>query len=119
MPDLRKLLAIKIKTARRAAGMTQEQLAETASTSVEFVSRTERGLNTPRPENLVALFNALGLDLSMLFESIPNLPKRPIARLELEARAVHFVRRLDDRALGAVVPLMLVLQERSAPKKEE
>jgi transcriptional regulator with XRE-family HTH domain len=119
MPDLRTRLAKKIKRARHAAGMTQEQLAEAAATSVEFVSRTERGLHTPRPEKLIALANALRLDTSALFERVHMSPKRSKAHLELEARAEHLVRGLEEPALATLVPLLVFLQERSALKREE
>jgi predicted ATPase/transcriptional regulator with XRE-family HTH domain len=51
-----------LRRARRAAGLTQEQLAERANISVRSVSDIERGVNrAPRKDTLDLLADALGL----------------------------------------------------------
>ncbi len=52
-----------LKRARRAAGLTQAELAERAGLSPEAISALERGVNrSPRRETVALLVDALGLD---------------------------------------------------------
>jgi len=50
-----------LKRHRRAAGMTQEELAEQAGLSVRAISDLERGLRQPRRDTLQLLLDTLGL----------------------------------------------------------
>ncbi len=61
-------LGKRIATLRRAAGMTQEQLAEKVGYSVEFVSLIERGINAPSVEGCDRIAKAFGIRLANLFE---------------------------------------------------
>ncbi len=55
--------AAMLKRARRAAGLTQAELAERAGLSSEAISALERGVNrAPRRETVTLLVEALGLD---------------------------------------------------------
>src|SRR5215470_19414511 len=55
--------AAMLKRARRAAGLTQAELAERAGLSSEAISALERGVNrSPRRETVALLVEALGLD---------------------------------------------------------
>lgn len=62
MSDIRNHFAVELRAARQAAGMTQEDLAGATGTSVDFLSKLERGLNSPSLETLAALVKALSLD---------------------------------------------------------
>src|SRR5688500_16833308 len=58
-PDFAELL----RRARRAAGLSQEELAERAGLSARAISALERGVNrAPRRDTLDMLADALGLD---------------------------------------------------------
>lgn len=48
--------------------MTQEQLAEAARISVDFVSLLERGVNAPSFESIERLSNALEVEEKELFD---------------------------------------------------
>jgi len=67
MDDLRKKFGKRLQTLRRQAGLTQEQLAEAAEISVDFLSMVERGINAPSFENLEKLAKALGVSIQELF----------------------------------------------------
>jgi transcriptional regulator with XRE-family HTH domain len=45
METIRKKFGIRIRKLRHQAGLTQEQLAESADISVDFISLIERGIN--------------------------------------------------------------------------
>ena len=83
-----------LETARKAAKLTQEELATRAGLSRMTVQRTESGQIDPRLSSLMVMAQALGLDLMLV----------PLAlRPELEA----FVRaggRFLGQAAGASAP---------------
>ena len=68
MDDLRKKFGKRLKTLRRQAGLTQEQLAEATNISVDFISLVERGINAPSFDNLEKLAKALGVPYRELFD---------------------------------------------------
>ncbi len=63
-----KKLGKRIADLRRRAGLTQEQLAEKADYSVEFVSFVERGVYAPSVDGCQRLAEALGVDVKDLFD---------------------------------------------------
>ena len=103
MSDLRARFAAEIKVARQSAGLTQEQLAEATGTSVDFLSKLERGLNSPSLETLAAIVKALALDPVRVLQAEPDGRDITIARHALESRAAQVVRHLDDPALLALI----------------
>jgi tetratricopeptide (TPR) repeat protein/transcriptional regulator with XRE-family HTH domain len=92
-----------VRTFRRTAGLSQEELAERAGLSVEAISAIERGARRrPHPRTLRALASALGLpagDRASLFGAAPVegladlLPTAPQVRHTLPADTVAFTGR--------------------------
>ena len=72
MNDLRKKFGKRLQTLRRQAGLTQEQLAEAAEVSVDFLSLVERGVNAPSFDNLEKLAKAFGVSVRELFDFQDN-----------------------------------------------
>lgn len=68
MDDLRKNFGKRLKTLRRQAGLTQEELAEATEISVDFISLVERGINSPSFDNLEKLAKILGVSVRDLFD---------------------------------------------------
>lgn len=66
-PTLRIQFGSRLRTLRREAGLTQEQLAERAHISVDFLSLIERGRNAPSFENIEHLAHALDVSLAEMF----------------------------------------------------
>lgn len=64
---LRGLFGTRIRHLRLSEKLTQEQLAERARISVDFLSLIERGLNSPSFENLDSLARALRKTVADLF----------------------------------------------------
>lgn len=65
--QLREKFGLKVRSLRAARGLTQEQLAERAGISVDFLSLIERGKNAPSFENLDELADALEVSVAELF----------------------------------------------------
>lgn len=64
-------LGERIKTRRKALGLTLQQLAERSSLSAPFISQAERDLTTPSLVSLLALADALEVELGY-FMQIPD-----------------------------------------------
>jgi transcriptional regulator with XRE-family HTH domain len=65
--NLRLQFGQRLRQLRRQRDMTQEQLAELISVSVEFVSNMERGINAPSFDTLGRLAAALKTTVADLF----------------------------------------------------
>jgi len=61
-------VALNLKRLRKAAGMTQEQLARRAKLSHGYVQRLEMGRHDPPVSTLRALARALGVPVTRLLE---------------------------------------------------
>lgn len=65
--QLREKFGNRVRLLRSERGLTQEQLAERAGISVDFLSLIERGRNSPSFENLDQLADALDISVAQLF----------------------------------------------------
>jgi transcriptional regulator with XRE-family HTH domain len=63
VPKHRRVLAERIRAYRKAAGLSQERLAEKADLSAVFVSHVECGIGNPSFDTLVTLSKALKVRL--------------------------------------------------------
>lgn len=62
----RRLLGEAVRTARKERGFSQEKLAEKADLSTVFISRIERGVESPSVDNLQKIAKALGVRVKYL-----------------------------------------------------
>jgi transcriptional regulator with XRE-family HTH domain len=67
MSMLRVKFGRRLRQLRRYRDLTQEQFAEVADISVDFVSNIERGISAPSFETLERLAEALGVAVADLF----------------------------------------------------
>ncbi len=65
-----KAVARRISEARKAKGMTQEELAAKAEISPTHIGVIERGLKTPNLDTFVAIANALGVSSDALLQDV-------------------------------------------------
>lgn len=68
MANLRVQFGRHLRRLRLASDMTQEQFAEAASVSVDFLSLVERGINAPSFETLERFARALKVRVAELFD---------------------------------------------------
>jgi transcriptional regulator with XRE-family HTH domain len=64
---LQKKLGQRIASLRKSRNLTQEQLAERVSCSVEFISLVERGVNAPSVSGLEKFAKILKVEVRELF----------------------------------------------------
>lgn len=64
---LAQLLGRRIATLRKRSGFTQEQFAEAAGYSVEFISLVERGVNSPTVAGIERISQVLKVEPKELF----------------------------------------------------
>ena len=67
MTELKEQFGRRVRLLRLHRDMTQEQLAEAAAISVDFLSLIERGQNAPSFTSLQRIANALGVPVYQLF----------------------------------------------------
>ena len=70
IPKHRRLLAEAVRAKRKKAGLSQERLAEKADLSTVFISRIERGVESPSLDNLVRIGKALRVRVRDLVHGI-------------------------------------------------
>jgi transcriptional regulator with XRE-family HTH domain len=96
-PDRRNAVAAALRAARKARGLTQEEVAARVGCSVNAVSNAERGLTLPALDLFLDLVALLDVDLGVLVDAPKPLNSK--ARQALEAEVREQVRALGDDKL--------------------
>jgi transcriptional regulator with XRE-family HTH domain len=82
MPTWEKRLGVRFAGARKAAGLTQERVAEQLGCAVETIGRLERGSQIPAVARLREGALAVGVELAdLLMDGPRDRRERAIARL--------------------------------------
>ena len=95
----------RIADLRKAANLTQEELASKAKMAPENLSRAERGQTLPHLSKLIGLANALGV-------SLDDLAQGRAATQQRGAEVVRLIRRieaLDEETAGDIAKVLNVL----------
>ena len=66
--QVRRAFGVKLRAVRTAKGLSQEELAELAGCSTEYISRMERGLCSPSFDMIATLSEALMIKLREFFD---------------------------------------------------
>lgn len=95
----------KIQSTRNDMNITQEKLAEIVGISTNYLSKVERGLNSPSAENFLKIVQALNLSLED-FGIIPNTNIN-IHKKEL----LKIIYDCDHQNIEALLPVVKSLLE--------
>ena len=76
-----KAIGQRIKQAREAKGLTQEQLAEKVALSASHISVIERGIKAPRLETLVDILNVLNVDANFILTDVLSVSNQIVSSL--------------------------------------
>jgi predicted ATPase len=103
-----------LKRSRRAARLTQAELAERAGYSVVYISTLERGARAPHPTTVALLADALGLSPSELaaLQTAAQPPNAPLAFMRRARADADTPQRSVGAFLGALPTGPLVGRER-------
>jgi len=108
---LKTYLAGQLRSYRRDAGMTQEELGVRIKRTGEAISNIERGKSLPTLETLVALSETLEKPLRDFFPTGSFDDDVSPNRLKLEAEAMALLRKLTDNQLHVALTQIKALGE--------
>ncbi len=108
--DLKSHIGIRVRSARRRAGLTQAQLAEQVDKAVETISNIERGHTQAGLETLEDLSKALGTPLIYFFEGYRPGLRISRKRAEAQQQLLDVFAKLPDEQIGVAIKLVEVLE---------
>lgn len=97
---MKQAIGEKIRKARKAKNMTQEQLAERANLSWSFISRIECGKSYPRSDSLRRIADALDAQIEDFYYDM--IPKEAN---ETSIAIVNILNRMDERQLKLMLDI--------------
>ena len=95
------IIGKRIKTAREAAQITQEALAEAVGCTAKHIGAIERGIKTPRLDTFIIIANTTGVSADYLLQDLLNKPVDSLAG-ELSAAAAPLSPEMQRRILKAL-----------------
>jgi transcriptional regulator with XRE-family HTH domain len=110
--DLKRRIAIKIKSSRKARQLTQEDLAGLIGRSVDAVSNIERAKGLQGLDTLEAIAATLEIPIAEFFENPRGRTKLTARRFEVLARLSELGRGLSDRSLEIAVKQLEALSDK-------
>jgi transcriptional regulator with XRE-family HTH domain len=118
MPLDARHVARALRDHRRAAGMTQSELAERAGLAFETVSRLESGREPPSLRSIVAMAEALGTSLDAIVTPGDEPPKVASNDLPIEMRRlISASRDLEPRLIRHLTAVASAMRRGPAPGK--
>lgn len=90
----KKLIGLRIKELRKSKGLSQEELAEKAETSQNYLSRIECGKENPTLDMLIKLSHALEVEMWEMFDF-----GHVLSRKELKETVQSFAKTTDEPTL--------------------
>jgi transcriptional regulator with XRE-family HTH domain len=97
---LKQTIGARVKSARRRAGMSQEQVAAKIRRTPESISNIERGQQLPGIDTLVDLATVLNIPVMELLKTSGEQRRVSAERAENEARILDMVSTFSDRAVA-------------------
>lgn len=102
-------IGVRVKAARQARGLTQEQLADMVGKSVETVSNIERGAMLTGIDTLQRIARSLDVSISYFFEGADDARQVGRGRLEDEQRLMTLGQQLAPDDLRLALSLLETL----------
>jgi transcriptional regulator with XRE-family HTH domain len=112
--DLKSHIGIRLKSARRHAGLTQAGLAEAVGKATETISNIERGHSLTSLETLELIAKKLGTPLASFVEGYPPGRRTTRRRAELQQQLLDTIEQLPDHQISIAVRLIEALKGKHA-----
>lgn len=109
-------IGAKITELRLSMKITQAELAEKINTSVETISRLERGVSFPSLKTLEHISTALNAPLKNFFDFDGHEPRDKDFEREL-SKFLSFLRTLDRRNIALLNDILKTVFKKIAKKK--
>lgn len=97
----KKLIGERIQELRKSLKLSQEQIAEKADISPNYLSRIECGKENPTLDMLIKLSKALGVEMWEMFDF-----GHEVGIKELKDTLTKFMKEADEEKLKAAVKLL-------------
>lgn len=112
MPDVKQRIAAAVRAARKSKGLSQQQVAEAIGTTLETVSKCERGASVPSVEVFLAMVRVLGLDVADLAANSDDRTDVSTSRARQEAEVMAVARAISDTDLQLFADFGKLLERR-------
>lgn len=110
LKNMKQRIGYKIRIVRRDRRLTQAQLAEACSLSVESISNIERGIHYPSFENLTLICHHLKCPISDILDYSENITSNP--RFQTETKIVTILQTLSDPELEMIAKMLSSFSKR-------
>lgn len=97
----KELIGLRIKDLRKYKGLSQEELAERAETSANYLSRMERGTENPTLDMLIKISDALKIEMWEMFDFGHEVNIK-----ELRETMNRFLKESDEEKLRLAVKIL-------------
>lgn len=96
-----KTIGHRIRTAREAAHITQEELGKAAGCTAKHIGAIERGIKTPSLDTFITIANTVGAPADLLLQDVLAKPVDPTAT-EIAAVAATLSPDIQGKVLKAL-----------------
>lgn len=106
-----------IRRGRKAAGLTQKELARELGVSNTAVSNWEKDLSRPDADTIQALCALLGLEPNTFYGAAPTAPLRPVSEEDIKFALFGGDGEITDAMFDEVKRFAAFLKEREKHKE--
>jgi len=107
MEDIYKLVGVRVRTERKRLGLTQEELAEKADITANFLGHIERGTKKTSLETIEKLATALEIPVGNLFSEMKYEPKKEDMSLKKLSLLLKDSEPKDKKLILKLVKMLL------------
>lgn len=116
--DLKHYIGLQIRTARKAKGLTQEQMAGAIDRAVETISNIERGNTVAGLDLLERIAKALEKPLAEFFQGAEEVADLSARRAEMTIAARQLLTELSDTDLELAIEQISAIARRQGMKSK-
>jgi transcriptional regulator with XRE-family HTH domain len=116
MTETKQRIAAAVRAARKEMGLTQQEVADKIGTTLETVSKTERGTSAPSVEVFLAMVRVLQLEIDDLISDAVTHSTASTKRARLQAEVTTTARAMADAELQLFADFGKLLGQWRAPK---